>query len=88
MTPTRWAYADASFDAAHCERVLLHLDDPTTALREMPRVVRPGGTVVAAEPDSACFDIGHPDHEVIELLIGQANSHRRNPRIGLELNRS
>jgi hypothetical protein len=27
------AGADESFDAAHCERVLLHLDDPTLALR-------------------------------------------------------
>lgn len=33
-------FADGTFDAAHCERVLMHLDDPTAVLREMRRVVR------------------------------------------------
>lgn len=35
----RLPFPDASFDAAHCERVLMHLDDPDAALREMARVV-------------------------------------------------
>ncbi|MBV8406835.1 MAG: methyltransferase domain-containing protein [Alphaproteobacteria bacterium] len=45
------AFADGSFDAARTERVLQHLDDPARAVREMVRVVRPGGRIVALEPD-------------------------------------
>ena len=42
---------DASFDRAACRRLLIHLSRPVEALREMGRIVRPGGLVVAAEPD-------------------------------------
>jgi SAM-dependent methyltransferase len=61
-------FADDSFDAAHCERVLMHLDDPTAVLREMARVVRPGGRIVVAEPDWLGIRIAHPDREGFELI--------------------
>jgi SAM-dependent methyltransferase len=80
-------YPNESFDATHCERVLMHLDEPTAALSEMRRVVRPGGRVVVAEPDWASIVIDSSDHEGVELLIRQANTARRQPRIGRELNR-
>lgn len=42
----------ASFDLAVCHFVLLWVGDPLQVLREMRRVVRPGGAVLAlAEPD-------------------------------------
>lgn len=44
-------FADRTFDAARCDRTLQHLDRPADALAEMARVVRPGGRVVASEPD-------------------------------------
>jgi SAM-dependent methyltransferase len=45
-------FAPASFDIAFCHFVLLWLTQPATALREMARVVRRGGVVLAlAEPD-------------------------------------
>ncbi len=80
-------YADDSFDAAHCDRVLMHLDDPSAALAEMRRVVRPGGRVVVAEPDWASIVIDSVDHGAMQLLIHQANTTRRQPYIGRELNR-
>jgi len=79
-------YPEQSFDAVHCERVLLHLDEPSAALSEMRRVLRPGGRIVVAEPDWASLIIDAPDHESVALLIHEAIRCRQ-PRIGRELNR-
>jgi SAM-dependent methyltransferase len=43
---TRLPYADASFDAVVCGWVLEHLPDPTPGLRELARVMRPGGKLL------------------------------------------
>ena len=41
-------FADACFDAAMCGLGLMYVPDPVRALREMRRVLRPGGRAVAA----------------------------------------
>jgi ubiquinone/menaquinone biosynthesis C-methylase UbiE len=53
--------ADDSIDRAHTDRVLQHLADPLGALREVKRVLRPGGTAVFAEPDWDTLVIDYPD---------------------------
>jgi ubiquinone/menaquinone biosynthesis C-methylase UbiE len=44
-------FPDASFDAAFAHTVLEHLSDPLRALKEMRRVLKPGGIVGIKDPD-------------------------------------
>lgn len=43
---TRLPYGDGTFDAVVCGWVLEHLPDPTPGLRELARVMRPGGKLL------------------------------------------
>jgi SAM-dependent methyltransferase len=68
--------ADASVDVAYSFKVLAHVPDIASALREMTRVVRPGGWVIAEfynarslrrlvkaiKPPSAVSDTAHDEH--------------------------
>jgi ubiquinone/menaquinone biosynthesis C-methylase UbiE len=85
---SRLPFPDATFDAAHCERVLIHVEDPTAALREMRRVVKPGGWVVAAEPHHLGTQIDSEDPEAMTRFLHRYLTRGiRQPRVGLELNR-
>ena len=46
-------FEDASFDMVTCQTVLIHVPDVSLVLREMMRVLRPGGLLVVAEPNNA-----------------------------------
>jgi ubiquinone/menaquinone biosynthesis C-methylase UbiE len=48
-------FDDASFDVVHAHQVLQHLTDPVRALREMSRVLRPGGILAARDGDYGAF---------------------------------
>jgi len=43
---------DNSFDAVTCQTVLMHLANPVDAVREMLRVLRPGGLLICVEPNN------------------------------------
>jgi SAM-dependent methyltransferase len=63
---------DNAFDMATCQTLLLHLQDPAGALKEMMRVTRPGGLVLCAEPNNMVarmpFD-GLMDQVPVERLL-------------------
>lgn len=46
----RFPFADASFGVVWCSEVLEHLFDPEFALREMHRILRPGGRLLVTVP--------------------------------------
>ena len=51
-------FADASFDLVVISLALTHLADPTPAIQELARVLRPGGSLVIADPHAAAGLVG------------------------------
>jgi SAM-dependent methyltransferase len=49
---TKLPLPDNSFDVVTCQTVLMHLARPREALREMLRILRPGGLLVCVEPNN------------------------------------
>jgi SAM-dependent methyltransferase len=45
-------FADAKFDSTFCIAVLQHVSDVEAAVAELARVTKPGGRVLAVEPDN------------------------------------
>src|SRR5215210_5772285 len=86
----RFAAADASalpfpsatFDSTFCVAVLQHIGDVAHAIGEMARVTRPGGRIVAVEPDNAArffhssIEEGERAHEAATRLFAGLASAR------------
>lgn len=80
---------DATFDVVHAHQVLQHLADPVAALREMGRVLQPGGVLAVRDSDYGAFVWGPPDplldrwlelyHEVTAHNGAEADAGRRLP---------
>lgn len=48
-------FADDAFDLVTCQTVLLHVDNAEAALREMRRTLKPGGILLAVEPNNTAL---------------------------------
>ncbi len=67
-------FADNTTDAVMCQTLLMHLQDPAKALREMIRVVKPGGAVICQEPDNLATQLRKrhwslPDDSIEDLIL-------------------
>ena len=81
----RLPFVDGAFDSTYCVAVLQHVHDVPAALAEFARVTRPGGRVLAVEPDNAArymyssvpsgaeaFDLGRRFFAELAALRGEA----------------
>jgi SAM-dependent methyltransferase len=62
-------YPDGSFDFVRSERLLIYLDDPEQAVREMKRVAKPGGRLAFIEPDFSTTTINLPDRPTVRRAL-------------------
>ncbi len=82
-------YPDDSFDVAYAHQVLQHLTDPVGALREMARVVRPGGYVAVRDSDyhtMCCFPEVPEIERWRDVYRKVARHNRAEPDAGRYLN--
>jgi ubiquinone/menaquinone biosynthesis C-methylase UbiE len=75
-------FADASFDCARAERVLMHLSDARKGLEEMIRIVRSGGKIIASEVDQEAIVFDSPHIELTRRIIKSLVDATPSPRVG------
>lgn len=83
----RLEFGDESFDVVHAHQVLQHLTEPVAALRELRRVLRPGGVLAVRDSDYGAFTWWPPDplldrwlalyHQVTARNGAEADAGRR-----------
>jgi SAM-dependent methyltransferase len=77
--------AAASFDVVHCRTVLVTIPEPADVVAEMVHLVRPGGWVVAVEPDveySMCYPPNAAFDRICELFAVAFSRNDADPMIG------
>jgi ubiquinone/menaquinone biosynthesis C-methylase UbiE len=81
--------ADASFDAAVAHTLLSHVQDPMAVLRELARVVKPGGHIGIFDGDYASLTFGNDDaakgktddETLIDAIVTQPRMMRQMPQM-------
>ncbi len=67
-------YDDASFDSVRIERALCYLTDPAAAVREMMRVLKPGGSLAIIEPDFVTKNVNLPHRDLVRRVLDYETS--------------
>jgi SAM-dependent methyltransferase len=76
------------FDIVIAHTLISHVTEPLAVLREMARLVRPGGTVVVFDGDYASLTYAFPDHGFGHRMdVALASATFNNPRIMRDLPR-
>lgn len=81
-------FPDGAFDAVFAHTLISHVTDPAAVLREMVRVLRPGGALAIFDGDYASMTYAHPDHELGSRMdAALVSASFNNPRIMRDLPR-
>jgi len=87
---TKLPLADNSFDVVTCQTLLMHLSQPVEALREMLRILRPGGFLICVEPSNLWNYMAFTsltEDEPVEVLVRRfefwLRQHRGRMAVGL-----
>ncbi|MBX7246758.1 MAG: class I SAM-dependent methyltransferase [Candidatus Sumerlaeaceae bacterium] len=76
----RLPFQSGSYDVVFCRSVLHHLGDLTRAVREMLRVLKPGGVFVAcSEPMRSVLD--REDHHLLGIMEKEEGMNELRPRL-------
>ena len=78
-------FADASFDLALCQNVLLWVADVEAAVSEMARVLTPGGVAIAVEPDYGGMMEWPPQVALRDVWLRATADAGAEPQIGRRL---
>ncbi|MFM9960929.1 MAG: methyltransferase domain-containing protein [Planctomycetaceae bacterium] len=71
-------FEDASFDCVFSNALLEHLTDPVRALREMLRVLKPGGVIGVSSPDWSGFVLAPPSEALTAAVAAYTTLQSRN----------
>ncbi|KAK3356756.1 S-adenosyl-L-methionine-dependent methyltransferase [Lasiosphaeria hispida] len=85
---TRLPFPDGVFDIVHAHQVIVHLAQPVAALREMRRVLRPGGLVACKDMVVKTAVWYPPDPRLALWEVGIAGTIAENgadPQMGIRL---
>ena len=80
-------FPTGTFDACRTERMLCHIPDCEVALREMVRVVRPGGRVGILDVDMAGILLDSSDRATTAAFVAAMTEVMLNPWMGRTLRR-
>lgn len=73
------------FDAIRADRVLIHVPDPVATIREMVRVLKPGGRLVISEPDMPGCWVASSNYPLTSLVMEQIASSCAAPYLARDL---
>lgn len=82
---TRSPFRDGAFEACRIDRVLQHIREPETVIRELARVLKPGGVLVAFDNDWETFSISLGDQEIAARIRRAWHDSFASGRIGKDL---
>jgi SAM-dependent methyltransferase len=82
-------FDDASFDLVTCQTLLIHVREPRRVIREMLRVLEPGGLLLAAEPNNrgpllvqSSANADAPIDELLDLVKFELTCERGKAALG------